>query len=83
HLLHPDEFEPPFTGEVLLTDSETGEEMIVDGASLKRDYAPRFAAFLTEIEDLCLGQQAHYCRLNTAEPLDLPLHHYLSVRERL
>lgn len=83
HLLHPEELSPPFDGEVLLTDSETGEEMIVDGAELRRDYAPRLEAFLAEIEGLCLGLEAHYCRIVTDEPLDSALHRYLSIRERL
>ena len=83
HLLHPEEMNPPFEGEVLLTDSETGEEMIVDGAELRRDYAPRLAAFLTETENLCTGLEAHYCRIVTDEPLDEALHRYLAVREQL
>lgn len=83
HLMHPDEIDPPYEGEMLLTDSETGEEMLVDGAQLKRDYAPRLAEFLTGIEQLCVGHEAHYCRIITNEPLDAALHRYLSAREQL
>lgn len=83
HLLHREEMDPPFTGEVLLTDSETGEEMIVNGEQLRRDYAPRLAAFLEETEGLCTGLEAHYCRIVTDEPLDEALHRYLAVREQL
>lgn len=83
HLMHRDEIELPLDGEVLLTDSETGEEMIVDGAQLRRDYAPRLAEFLEGIESLCVGHEAHYCRIITDEPLDKALHRYLSAREQL
>ncbi|MCW1886320.1 DUF58 domain-containing protein [Luteolibacter flavescens] len=83
HLMHREEMEPQYDGEVLLTDSETGEEMIVDGAQLRRDYAPRLAAFLQEIEGLCTGLEAHYCRIITDEPLDEALHRYLALREQL
>ncbi|BCU78680.1 DUF58 domain-containing protein [Luteolibacter sp. LG18] len=83
HLLHPDEMNPPYQGEVLLTDSETGEEMLVDGAQLRRDYAPRLAEFLSGIENLCVGHEAHYCRIITNEPLDVALHRYLAAREQL
>lgn len=83
HLLHPDEMNPPYEGEVLLTDSETGEEMLVDGAQLRRDYAPRLAAFLAGVETLCVGHETQYCRIVTDEPLDQALHRYLAVRENL
>ena len=83
HLLHPDEMDPPYDGEVLLTDSETGEEMLVDGAQLRRDYAPRLAEFLADVEGLCTGHEAHYCRIVTNEPLDTALHRYLAAREQL
>lgn len=83
HLLHPEEMNPSYQGEVLLTDSETGEEMLVDGDQLRRDYAPRLAAFLEQIENLCVGHEAHYCRVITDEPLDHALHRYLAARESL
>ena len=83
HLLHPDEMNPPYEGETLLTDSETGEEMLVDGAQLRRDYLPRLAAFLADMETLCVGHETHYCRIVTDEPLDHALHRYLAAREHL
>jgi hypothetical protein len=83
HLLAPEEMNPPFTGEIVLEDSETGEEIVLDGSSLKQDYAPRLAQFLTDTEHLCHGLEAHYCRLVTDAPLDEALHLYLSQRELL
>ena len=83
HLLAPEEINPPFTGEIVLEDSEAGQEIVIDGASLKTDYAPRLAAFLAETERICHGLEAHYCRLVTDEPLDEALHRYLDQRELL
>jgi uncharacterized protein (DUF58 family) len=83
HLLAPEEMNPPFTGEIVLEDHETGEEIVVDGASLKADYGPRLAKFLAETEQICLGLEAHYCRIVTDEPLDEALHLYLSQRETI
>ena len=83
HLLAPEEMQPPFTGEIVLEDSETGEEIILDGTRLKEDYGPRLARFLSETEQLCHGLEAHYCRLITDEPLDVALHRYLDQREFL
>jgi uncharacterized protein (DUF58 family) len=83
HLLSPEEMNPPFTGEIVLEDSETGEEIVLDGARLKADYAPRLERFLAETEAVCHGLEAHYCRIVTDEPLDAALHRYLAQRESL
>ncbi len=81
HLLCPEEMNPPDDGLLVLEDSETGSEMVVDGARMRRDYPKLLAEFLTGIEDLCHGLEAHYCRIVTDEPLDAALHRYLSQRE--
>lgn len=81
HLLAPEEMRPDFNGEILLVDSETGEERVVDGQRLRADYAPRLERFLASTEELCLGLEIQYCRIVTDEPLDKALHRYLSQRE--
>lgn len=80
HLLSPEEMRPKYSGEWLLEDSETGREIVVDGADLVRDYAPRLEAFLHTIEDMCLTLEADYCRITTDEPLDHALFHFLGKR---
>jgi uncharacterized protein (DUF58 family) len=81
HLLAPEEMDPPFSGEIVLEDSETGEEIVLDGNNLKADYGPRLEQFLTETEQICHGLEAHYCRLVTDRPLDEALHFYLGQRD--
>jgi uncharacterized protein (DUF58 family) len=83
HLLSPEEINPSYDGEWVLEDSETGAEMVVDGAQMRRDYASRLAEFLTNMEDLCHGLEAQYCRIVTDEPLEVALHRYLAQREQL
>jgi uncharacterized protein (DUF58 family) len=80
HLLSPEEMRPKYSGEWLLEDSETGREIVVDGAEMVRDYAPRLDAFLHTIEDMCLTLEADYCRITTDEPLDHALFHFLGRR---
>lgn len=80
HILSPEEMRPKYSGEWLLEDCETGREIVVDGEELARDYAPRLAAFLHGIEDMCLTLEADYCRIITDEPLDHALFHFLGKR---
>jgi uncharacterized protein (DUF58 family) len=82
-VLAPEEMKPPFEGEIVLEDHETGQEIVLDSASLNEDYGPRLTRFLAETEQLCHGLEAHYCRLVTNEPLDEALHRYLDLREQL
>lgn len=83
HVLAPEEINPPYEGEIVLQDHETGREIVVDGAHLRRHYGPRLAQFLSEIEHICGGLETQYCRLVTHEPLDEALHRYLDLREQL
>lgn len=83
HLLHRDEVDPPWRGEILLEDSETGAEIVIDADDLRRHYRARLDAFLTAQEDLAHGLEVHYHRLVTDEPLDAALHQFLTLREQL
>lgn len=83
HLLSPEEVNPDFSGEWVLEDSETGAEMVVDGAQMRRDYGRRLQDFLTSVEDVCHDLEAQYCRVVTDEPLELALHRYLAQRDEL
>jgi len=83
HLLAPEEIAPPYSGEMILEDSETGREIVIDGTQFRRDYDQRLQSFLHEIEDICHGLEAQYCRIVTDEPLDAALHRYLTLREQI
>lgn len=83
HLLSPEEINPPYNGEMVLEDSETGREMVIDGAQFRRDYDQRLQEFLNNFEGMCHDLEAQYCRIVTDEPLDAALHRYLLLREQL
>ncbi len=83
HLLSPEELDPPYTGELVLEDSESGREMVVDGAQLRRDYGTGLRRFLGDMESLCHELEVHYCRIVTDESLAAALHRYLTLREQL
>jgi len=82
HLLSPEEMDPTYTGELVLEDSETGREMVVEGSQLRRDYRAGLLRFLEEMEDMCHELEVQYARIVTDEPLDAALHRYLALREQ-
>jgi uncharacterized protein (DUF58 family) len=83
HLLAPEEMAPPYSGEMILEDSETGREIVIDGNQFRRDYDKRLQEFLHQIEATCHDLEAQYCRIVTDEPLDAALHRYLLLREQI
>lgn len=80
HLLHPDEMEPSFEDDMLFVDSETGEEMELDGWAMRQGYQKKLSAFLRSVENLCFEQETPYCRILTNEPLDTALSTFLIHR---
>lgn len=83
HILAPEEIDPPYAGEMILEDSETGREIVIDAAQFRTDYPQRLQTFLHDIESMCHDLEAQYCRLTTDQPLDEALHHYLTLRAQL
>ncbi len=83
HILSPEEINPPYTGEIVLEDSETGKDMVIDAGNLHHDYPARLQQFLEDVENMCHELEVQYGRIITNEPLDNALHHYLEVREQL
>ncbi len=80
HLLHREEVEPSFDGDMLLVDSETDEELPVDGDALRKTYEEKLSSFYESLEGLCAELGADYCRFVTDEPLDQALQAYLQKR---
>jgi uncharacterized protein (DUF58 family) len=83
HILCPEEIDPPYAGEMILEDSETGREIVIDAAQFRTGYPQRLNRFLHDIESMCHDLEAQYCRLTTDQPLDEALHRYLTLREQL
>jgi len=80
HLLAPEELELPFEGEVLMQDSETGEELPVHADEFRREYQERLNEFCGRLASECVKLEADYCRMRTDAPLDEALLHYLDWR---
>ena len=83
HILHPDEVEPKFEGDMLLVDSENKKEIPIDGIALRDIYQEKFEAFTKEIETICHDTETDYHRLVTDQPLDEALQAYLQKRGEL
>src|SRR6185436_3495027 len=54
HLLAPEELELPFEGEVLMQDSETGEELPVQADEFRREYQRRLNDFCSRLAGECV-----------------------------
>jgi uncharacterized protein (DUF58 family) len=80
HLLSPEELDLPLAGEVLVQDSETGEELPVDADDFRREYQRRLQAFCAQLETECRKLEIDYCQMRTNAPLDRALIHYLDWR---
>jgi uncharacterized protein (DUF58 family) len=79
-LLAPEELDLPFEGEVLVEDSETGEELPVQADEFRREYQRRLNDFCSRLAGECLKLEIDYCRMRTDAPLDEALIHYLDWR---
>jgi len=83
HLLTSDELELPFEGEVLMRDSETGEELPVHAEAFRAEYRQRVSEFCGQLRNHCVQLEADYVRLLTNQPLDVALIAYLEKRNAL
>jgi len=80
HVMHREEIDPKFDGDMLLVDSETDAEVPIDGDALRETYAQTLAEFFSSMENLCHETETDYCRVITDEPLDQALQTYLEKR---
>ena len=68
---------------MVFRDMETGEEMTLQPAQLKANYAEAVQAFSERFRRQCLGYNIDFIELDTAEPYDKALLAYLNKRKRL
>ena len=80
HLLAPEELELPYEGELVMEDSETAEEVVVNADQFRTEYRRRVQAFCDQIRDACVRLEIDYQRLRSDEPLDRALMAYLDRR---
>ena len=83
HVLAPEELDLPYETEVIMEDSETGEELPVHAEAFRAEYQSRLNEFCKQIEQECTKLEIDYQRLRTDSPLDAALIAYLEKRAAL
>ena len=83
HLLSPEERDLPYEGELLLEDSETGEQLPVHADAYRAEYQKRLNDFCAGIRDECIKLETDYQPLTTDQPLDVALIAYLEHRNAM
>ncbi len=83
HLVDPGERELPAASEARFFDPETGDELTVSVADIRRDYRDAVGAALAEWERTLRPHGIDYEVIDTAQPLSAALRAYLRKRERL
>ena len=68
---------------MVFRDMETGEELSLQPAQLKQNYAEAVKAFSDRFRKQCLGYNIDFIELDTAEPYDTALLAYLNKRKKL
>jgi uncharacterized protein (DUF58 family) len=83
HLVDPGERDIPATGEIRFVDPETGDELQVNVAEIRKEYSRAVRDAISEWERALRPQGIEYVVVQTDEPLSLALAEYLRKRERL
>lgn len=81
HVLSPEEWDPAFAGDFLLTDSESGAELdVTASAQLFARYRATRDAWLADLELTARRAGCNYARVLTTAPLDEVVLRYLRQR---
>lgn len=80
HLLAPEELDLPYDGELIMEDSETGEEVPVHAESFREEYRKRLGDFCERVRKECFQLEFDYVQLRTDARLDVALMAYLEKR---
>jgi uncharacterized protein (DUF58 family) len=83
HLLAPEELTLPYPGQLLMQDSETGEELPVHTDAERAEYQRRLTEFCDLLKAQCVRLESDYVPLRTDQPLDQALIAYLDKRNAI
>lgn len=83
HVLDPAEREFPFDQAASFVDAETGDRLPVVPAALRAQYRAMIERHTEELSRTLRENRVDYVLLDTKQPLDVALFHYLTSRERL
>lgn len=81
HVLDEAEVSFPFDGTVDLKDPETGENLVLDAASMRGDYLDALRELRENYRRDCFAAGIDYVPLDTSMPFDKALLEYLSQRQ--
>ena len=81
-ILDPTETDFQFNEAAIFQDAETGRELYVDPASVRRAYASRFTAHAETLVQTCRDHGIEFRQLLTNQPLENALFEFLSARQR-
>jgi len=82
HLLDPAELEFPFQGPANFQDMETGEDLPLISEKIREGYRGLLTRHQTELKDRFTSGRVDYTVLDTSQPLDRALFHFLLHREK-
>jgi hypothetical protein len=82
HVLDPAEIEFGFSDAQAFQDLESGEQMPVVPASLRKEYLSLVRAHIDALQQRFSEVRVDYALLNTSQPLDHALYRYLGGRAR-
>ena len=80
HVLTPEELDLPYDHEVLMEDSESGDQLPVHPELFRQEYQKRLGDFCERIKEECVKLEIDYQLLRTDAPLDVALLAYLERR---
>lgn len=83
HILDAAEIDFHYDGAMTVFDMESGERLPVVGETLREDYRSLMAGHVEAVRRAMLAQGFDYVQLDTSQPLDSALRHYLAARERV
>jgi uncharacterized protein (DUF58 family) len=81
HVLDEAEVTFPYAGAVDLLDPESGENLVVDAAGMRRDYLDALTELRATFKRECLSVGVDYVPLDTSMPFDKALVEYLASRK--
>ena len=80
HVLDPEDVRPKLSGQSLLVDMETRQELKVTPDYARKEYREKIDTHLADLRDRAQGAGMGYCLLMTDRPLDAALREYLTLR---